>query len=69
MKLTEVDLKLSRDLKEGHFWDRKSFHKRERVPVAECGSLCYPRKIEFLVTSKEMKEIPFCQECLNLIEK
>lgn len=69
MKLIDVRLMVSRNMKAGHFWDQKTFNKKG-YPVALCGvSALYPRRIEYFMTPTEMKQVPFCQKCLSLIER
>lgn len=69
MRLVDVRLMLSRDKKTGHFWDQKTFDKALALPVALCQrEVCYPRRIELILTPNEMKEVPFCPRCLSQIK-
>lgn len=67
--LTDVKLRITKDTpKMGHFWDGATFDK-QGYPVAICENMLYPRDPIYFMTSEEMKEIPFCQKCLSMIER
>lgn len=69
MELIDVRLMVTRGRRTvGHFWNGKTFTK-DGYPVALCNSKTklYPRRVDYIMTPNEMKEVPFCQKCLSMI--
>jgi hypothetical protein len=70
MLLIDVKLMVNRQKRKGHFWDQKTFNKAG-YPVALCNEnlRLFPRSPVYFMTPTEMKQVPFCQDCLNLVER
>lgn len=68
LRLVDVKLRVDRAKKAGHFWDGKTFSKSGH-PLSLCGgSRLFPRDPVYFISPNEMKEVPFCQKCLSMIE-
>ena len=71
LTLLDVKLRVTRGRRTvGHFWDGKTFTK-DGYPVALCNfkTKLYPRPVDYIMTSEEMKQVPFCKECLNKVKR
>lgn len=69
-QLTDVKLRvrITDEGPHGHFWNGTSF-SNDGYPVALCSDFLYPRDPMYFMTSEEMKQVPFCQKCLSMLDK
>lgn len=68
LTLLDVKVRVTHSKKQAHFWDGVTFKNGYPIPI--CGGYAlYPRDVSFFMTSREMKEVPFCEKCLSMIER
>lgn len=68
LKLTDVKLRVTPSFKDAHLWDGVTFLGGK--PVSLCGSWSlFPRDPFTFISTEEMKTIPFCEDCLNMVER